>query len=73
MMGMINIEDIQAEVKAELLKELEATAMKNKIEQEVQKKVTELAQKTDAAWQDWAMLRIWETSQWEEYDKMLQK
>ena len=65
MMGMINIEEIQAEVKAELMKELAATAMKNKIEQEVQKKGTELAQKTDAAWQDWAMLRIWETSQWE--------
>ena len=39
----------------------------------MEKRVTELKSKEDATWQDWSMLKMYETEQWEQYEKMLTK
>lgn len=72
-MNYVNFDDIEASIKADLMKELENTAIKNQIKKEVEKKVTELKTKEDATWQDWTMLRMYEATQWEQYEKMLNK
>jgi hypothetical protein len=49
-MNYINVDDIESQIKADLLKDLENKAIKNQIKAEVTKRVTELEAKKDATW-----------------------
>lgn len=47
-MNYVNFDEIESAIKADLIKELENTAIKNQIQKEVEKKVLELKTKEDA-------------------------
>ena len=49
-MNYVNFDELESTIKADLIKELENTAIKNQIKKEVEKKVTELKTKEDATW-----------------------
>ena len=49
-MNYVNFDEIESAIKADLIKELENTAIKNQIQKEVEKKVLELKTKEDATW-----------------------
>ena len=47
-MNYVNFDELESTIKADLIKELENTAIKNQIQKEVEKKVIELKTKEDA-------------------------
>ena len=49
-MNYVNFDEIESAIKADLIKELENTAIKNQIQKEVEKKVLELKTKEDETW-----------------------
>ena len=49
-MNYVNFDELEATIKGDLIKELENTAIKNQIQKEVEKKVTELKTKEDSTW-----------------------
>ena len=49
-MNYVNFDELESTIKADLIKELENTAIKNQIQKEVEKKVLELKTKEDATW-----------------------
>jgi len=49
-MNYVNFDEIESAIKADLIKELENTAIKNQIQKEVEKKVLELKTKEDSTW-----------------------
>ena len=49
-MNYVNFDELESTIKADLIKELENTAIKNQIQKEVEKKVIELKTKEDATW-----------------------
>jgi len=49
-MNFVNFDELESTIKADLIKELENTAIKNQIQKEVEKKVIELKTKEDATW-----------------------
>ena len=49
-MNYVNFDELESTIKADLIKELENTAIKNQIQKEVEKKVIELKTKEDSTW-----------------------
>ena len=72
-METIDISNIESKIRADLLKELENKGIAELIESQIHDKVTELRTNEDTVWQEWVMLRIYEATQWEQYEKFLTK
>ena len=70
-MKFVKVDEMEKKIKDDLKQDLENMMIKNKIKEEVDKKMAELKTNETATWQDWTTLRVYEASQYGEYEKML--